>query len=155
MKAPREQVFQAWTDYQVWPVFSRLYSRVKVLERIGNVARMETDVRVRHGHLVGIDHPRGRMAKRSEQHVIAPPQQVEVTADTEGAISSSVWKFEPIADGTMVTADVYAPVRGLTILVGTLARRELQSLLEKELHAFATHVEAMQSNWRSGSASLS
>jgi hypothetical protein len=142
VKIPRDEVFRAWTDYQEWPRFSHLYSRVTVVARTRNTARLDGVVKVRHGHLVGIDHPRGRNAKRTEQHLLTSPEHVDVTADTEGVISTSTWKFEPIPEGTLVMVDMHAPVHGWTMLVGTIVRSSLQSLLRQELQAFAAYVEA-------------
>ena len=90
VEAPRDEVFRAWTHDQAWPAFSVLYSRVTVTARDLTRALLDTDVLVRHGHVVGIGHPRGRTARRIEEHKLTPPERLEVTADTRGAISSSV-----------------------------------------------------------------
>ena len=142
VKAPREDVFREWIDYEAWPQFSVLYRRVAVSDRAGDTVHLDTEVKVRHGHLVGIDHPRGRPAIRTERHVLTPPEHVDVKGETEGAISTSVWKFESVPAGTLVTADVHAPVHGLAILIGTVARSAMQFLLRRELRAFAEYVEA-------------
>ena len=144
VKRPREQVFGEWTDYESWPRFSVLYRRVSVRDRVGYTVNLDAEVKFRHGHLVGIDHPRGRTASRTERHVLTPPKQVEVKGETQGAISTSVWKFECVPAGTLVTADVYAPVHGPAMVMGTIARGALQSLLRMELQAFAEYVEAKQ-----------
>jgi Polyketide cyclase / dehydrase and lipid transport len=88
VKAPREQVFQAWTDYDAWPKFSPLFTRVTVAERAGNTVRVETEIKIL-----------GRKARRTEKHVLTPPQQVLVEGETEGTPNTTLWKFEAIPEG--------------------------------------------------------
>jgi hypothetical protein len=66
VKAPREQVFETWTDYER---FSVLFTRVTVTERAGNTVHLDTEVKVM-----------GRKVKRTEKHVLTPPDQVQVEA---------------------------------------------------------------------------
>ena len=142
VKGRREQVFQIWTDYESWPRFSVLFTRVTVTERVGNTVHLDTDIKIRHGHMVGIDHRRGRKARRTEKHVLTPSDQVQVEGETEGATNSSAWKFESVPEGTLVTAVVEGPLAGLTKVFGPYVRRQLQTLLREELRAFARYVEA-------------
>jgi len=46
VKAPREQVFRVWTDYEAWPKFSTLFTRVTVTERAGNTVHVNAEIRV-------------------------------------------------------------------------------------------------------------
>jgi uncharacterized protein YndB with AHSA1/START domain len=69
VKAPRELVFQAWTDYEAWPRFSGLFTRVSVKERAGNTVHVDAETKVL-----------GRTIARSEKHVLTPPEQVRVEA---------------------------------------------------------------------------
>ena len=41
MKAPREQVFQAWTDYENWPKYFDFFKRITVTERTENTAVLD------------------------------------------------------------------------------------------------------------------
>jgi ribosome-associated toxin RatA of RatAB toxin-antitoxin module len=46
VKAPREQVFQAWNDYDAWPKFSPLFTRVTVTEHARNTVHVNAEIRV-------------------------------------------------------------------------------------------------------------
>lgn len=131
VKAPREQVFETWTDYERWPRFSVLFTRVTVTERAGNTVHLDTEVKIM-----------GRKVKRTERHVLTPQDQVQVGGETEGATNTSVWKFKPVPEGTLVTAVVDAELKGLTKVLGPFAKRQLETLLRKEMQAFAKYVEA-------------
>jgi uncharacterized protein YndB with AHSA1/START domain len=129
-KAPREQVFQAWTDYDAWPRFSTLFTRVTVTERAGNTVHVSAEIRVM-----------GRKTSRIEKHVLTPPEQVLVSGETEGATNTTVWKFEPIPEGTLVTAMLEAELTGLTRVLGPFAKRKLQSLLRDWSRGLAEYAE--------------
>ncbi len=131
VKAPREQVFRAWTDCEAWPKWSTLFPRVTVTERAGNTVPLDMDVKFM-----------ARKAKRTEKHVLTPPEQVQVEGETEGATNTTVWKFDPVPEGTRVTAVVEAELKGLTKVLGPFAKRQLQRLLREWLQAFAKYVEA-------------
>src|SRR6266702_1059277 len=62
VKAPREQVFKAWTDYDAWHKFSTLFTRVTVRERAGTLvtAVVETELK-------GLTRVLGPFAKRQLQ----------------------------------------------------------------------------------------
>jgi len=130
VKAPRERVFQIWTDYDRWPGWSVLFPRVTVTERVGNTVHLDMDVKIM-----------GRIAKRMEKHVLTPPEQVRVGGETEDVTNASVWKFESVPGGTLMTAAVEAELTGLTKVLGPFAKRQLQTLLRKEMQAFAKYVE--------------
>ena len=84
----------------------------------------------------------GRRTARSEKHVLTPPEQVRVEGETEGATNTTLWTFEPVSEGTRVTAVVDAELRGLTRLLGPLAKRQLQTLLNEWMRGLARYVEA-------------
>ena len=131
VKAPREQVFQTWTDYEKWPSWSVLFPRVTVTERAGNTVHLDEDIKIM-----------GRIAKRTEKHVLTPPDRVLVGGETEDAANTSVWKFEAVPEGTLLTATVEAELKGLTKVLGPLAKRQLKTMLRKEMQAFAKYAEA-------------
>ncbi len=131
VKAPREQVFQTWTDYEAWPRFSPLFTRVSVKERAGNTVHLDVEVKVM-----------GRKTRRTEKHVLTPPEQVRAEFEMEATTSTTLWKFEPVPEGTLVTAVVVAELKGLTKVLGPLARRRAQSLLREWIQGFARFVEA-------------
>jgi carbon monoxide dehydrogenase subunit G len=131
VKAPREQVFQTWTDYEAWPRFSGLFTRVSVKERAGNTVHIDAELKVM-----------GRKSGRSEKHVLAPPEQVRVEGETEGATNTTLWTFEPVPEGTRVTAVVEAELSGFIKLLGPLAKRQMQTLLREWMQGLARYVEA-------------
>jgi carbon monoxide dehydrogenase subunit G len=131
VRAPREQVFQAWTDYRAWPSFSRLFSQVSVRERAGNTVHIDAELKLM-----------GRKIGRSEKHVLTPPEQVRVEGETEGATNTTLWTFEPVPEGTRVTAVVDAELGGVTKLLGPLAKRQMQTLLRDWMQGLARYVEA-------------
>jgi uncharacterized protein YndB with AHSA1/START domain len=131
VKAPREQVFQTWTDYDAYPRWSVLFPRVTVTERAGNTAHLDMDAKIM-----------GRIVKRKEKHVLTPPEQVLVSGEHEGATTTTLWKFEPVPEGTLVTAVVEAKLTGLARLLGPLANRQVRQLLRQWLQAFAKYSEA-------------
>jgi uncharacterized protein YndB with AHSA1/START domain len=78
IRAPREQVFQAWTEYDAWPKVSPLFRRVTVAERVGNTTRVEMETR-----FMGLRMP------RTEKHVLTPPEKIEVIGDVPMATNTS------------------------------------------------------------------
>jgi uncharacterized protein YndB with AHSA1/START domain len=131
VRAPRERVFAAWMDYEAWPRFSGLFTRVSVTERAGNTVHIDAEVKVM-----------GRKIGRSEKHVLTPPEQIRVEGETEGATNTTLWSFEPVPEGTRVTAVVDAELSGVTKLLGPLAKRQLQTLLREWMQGLARYVEA-------------
>jgi carbon monoxide dehydrogenase subunit G len=131
VRAPREQVFQAWTDYEAWPRFSGLFTQVSVRERAGNTVHIEAELKLM-----------GRKIGRSEKHVLTPPEQVRVEGETEGATNTTLWTFEPVPEGTRVTAVVDAELGGVTKLLGPLAKRQMQTMLRDWMQGLTRYVEA-------------
>jgi len=131
VRAPREQVFEAWTDYEAWPRFSGLFTRVSVKERAGNTVHVVAEIKVM-----------GRKTARSERHVLTPPEQVRVEGETEGATNGTLWTFEPVPEGTRLTAVLDADLGPVTRLLGPLARRQVQTILRDWMQGLARYVEA-------------
>jgi uncharacterized protein YndB with AHSA1/START domain len=131
VRAPREQVFEAWTDYDAWPKFSSLFTRVTVQERAGNTV-----------HVVAEQKLMGRKFARSEKHVLTPPEQVRVEGETEAATNTTLWTFEPAPGGTRVTAVVDAELGGVTRLLGPFAKRQVRSLLREWMQGLARYAES-------------
>ena len=132
VKAPREQVFQAWTDYERWPTWSVLFPRVTATERAGNTVLLDLDTKFM-----------GREAKRTEKHVLTPPERVEVEGEMEGMTNTSVWKFETVPEGTKLTVVIEAQLKGRWVkLLGPLAKRRLQGLVRESMQGLARYVEA-------------
>ncbi len=100
VKAPRERVFETWTDSEAWPTWSVLFPRVTVTERAGNTVHLDMDSKVM-----------GRKVHRTERYILTPPEQVLVSGETKGATNTTVWRFEAVPEGTLVTAVVEAELK--------------------------------------------
>jgi ribosome-associated toxin RatA of RatAB toxin-antitoxin module len=131
VKAPREHVFQAFADFEAWPKFSTYFKRVTVTERAGNTLHFDTEVKVM-----------GRKTKRTEKWVLTPPEQIQMEGAVMGSTNTTLWKFEPVSEGTRLTAVVDAQLKGWAKLLGPLAKRRVRALLRNEMHAFVNFVEA-------------
>jgi len=131
IKAPREQVFQAWTDYDAWPKVSPLFRRVTVAERVGNTARVEMETT-----FMGLRMP------RAEKHVLTPPEKIEVIGDVPMATNTTVWKFVAVPEGTMLTAVLEAQFKGMLKLLQPIAEWQARTVLRDWMRAFARYVEA-------------
>ncbi len=85
----------------------------------------------------------GREAKRTEKHVLTPPERVEVEGEMEGMTNTSVWKFETVPEGTKLTVVIEAQLKGRWVkLLGPLAKRRLQGLVRESMQGLARYVEA-------------
>jgi uncharacterized protein YndB with AHSA1/START domain len=131
VKAPRERVYQTWIDYEAWPTFSGLFTRVTVTERTGNIVLVEAEVKVM-----------GRKASRIERHELTPPEKIEVRGETEGATNRTVWTLESVPEGTVLTAVLEADLKGVYRVLGPFAQRRLRSLLREWMQGLARHAEA-------------
>jgi ribosome-associated toxin RatA of RatAB toxin-antitoxin module len=131
VNAPREDVFQTFTDFEAWPSFSGLFTRVAIMERTGENVRLDTDVKVL-----------GRTLRRIERHVLTPPGLIQVTGETEGATNTTEWRFEPVPEGTLLRAVLDIGSTGITRLLGPFAKRQAKSMLRDWMQAFAKYVEA-------------
>ncbi len=60
----------------------------------------------------------------------------------DGAANTSVWTFEPTAEGTLLRAVVEAEPTGWRRLIGPFANRILTKMLRDEMRAFATYAES-------------
>jgi len=134
VRAPREQVFQAWTDCESWPKWDRvMFKRVTVTERGPNTATLDADVRFM-----------GMKMRRTERHVRTPPDKVDVDGSVRDSINTTVWKFEAVPEGTILTARLEIEFKGLLKLLQPLAERQLRTVLPEWMREFASYVEAQQ-----------
>jgi ribosome-associated toxin RatA of RatAB toxin-antitoxin module len=131
VKAPREHVYQAWSDYEAWPTFSGLFTRVTVKERNENVVLVEAEVKVM-----------GRKTSRMERHELTPPEKVEVRGETEGVTNRTIWTFESAPEGTLLTALLETDLKGVSRVLGPFAQRRLRTLLREWMQGLARHAEA-------------
>ena len=130
VKAAREQVFQAWTDYEEVPKWQTLFTSVKVAKRDGNTVHLDMEVNMR-----------GRKALRTEKHILTPPERVDVEGEMEGITNTSVWKFESAPQGSRVTVTVEARLPWRLKVMGPLVKRQFQALVRDWLQDLAKYAE--------------
>jgi ribosome-associated toxin RatA of RatAB toxin-antitoxin module len=136
VRAPRERVFQALTDYEAIPTWDRvMFKRVTVTERGPNTATLDADVRFM-----------GLKMRRTERHVLTPPEKIEVDGSVRDAINTTVWTLRAAPEGTILTALLEVEFKGLLKLLQPLAERQMRNVLPEWMREFASHVEAQQSN---------
>jgi len=132
VKAPRERVFPAWTDCEAWPQWDPgVFTRVTVTERAGNTVHLDAEVKFM-----------GLKRRRTEKHVLTPPEKVEVEGEMLGATNTTVWKFEGVPEGTLLTAVLEMQLNGLLKLLQPIAEWRARSGLREWMRAFARYVEA-------------
>jgi ribosome-associated toxin RatA of RatAB toxin-antitoxin module len=132
VKAPREQVFLAWTDCEAWPTWDPVvFTRVRVTERVGNTVRIDAEVK-----FMGLRMP------RKERHILTPPEKIEVVGGIPNATNTTVWTFEAVPEGTLLTAVLDIEFKGLLRLLQPIAAWQGQTVLRDWMRAFARYVEA-------------
>ena len=131
VKAPREQVFQAWNDVEAWPKWQTLFTSVTVTKRDGNTKILDTEINFR-----------GRKARRIEKHVLTPPEKVQVEGEMQGITNTTEWKFDPVPEGTGVTAVFEARLPLRMKILAPLVKRQIQAMGHDWLKALAKYVEA-------------
>ena len=135
IRAPREEVFAAATDYESMPKWSKLYTSVHITKREGNIVYTDVETKAR-----------GQTSRGTTKYVEIPPERIELVGESgNGASATVMLRFEPSAGGSASTNLVYVadydfPGAAATIL-GPLARGMLQSTLKEEGRAFAAYVE--------------
>jgi ribosome-associated toxin RatA of RatAB toxin-antitoxin module len=136
VRAPRERVFQALTDYEAIPTWDRvMFKRVTVTERGPNTATLDADVRFM-----------GLKMRRTERHILTPPEKIEVDGSVRDAINTTVWTLRAAPEGTILTARLEVEFKGLLKLLQPLAERQVRNVLPEWMREFTSHVEAQQSN---------
>jgi len=131
VKAPREKVFQAWTDYEAVPKWQTLFTSVKVAKRDGNTALLELEVNMR-----------GRKTLRTEKHLLTPPERVDVEGEMQGMTNTSVWKFESAPEGSLVSVAIEARLPLRMKILAPLVKRQFQAIVRDWLQDLAKYVEA-------------
>lgn len=132
VKAPREKVFGAWIDYEAWPKWQTFFINVRVVSRDGSTALLDTDVNFM-----------GRNVKRAEKHLLTPPEQIRVEGEMAGIANTTLWKFEPVPEGTRVVAEAEFRLPLRLKILGPLAKRRIQGLAREVLQDFADYVEKL------------
>lgn len=133
VKAKREKVYAAYTDFEAWPKWSRSTTTVRVVEREGGTVSIESTT-------VSGGRPRNNVAKL----VLSPPEGVETEGKTRLTRTRRTVRFEDVPEGTKVTAVLDVGVRGLWALVfKPLGKDEAESSALEGLRSFAEYAESL------------
>ena len=133
MKAPREKVYAAYTDFEAWPKWSRQVTAVRVVGREGATVHIESEG-VRSGT------PRISAAELT----LSPPDRVETEGETRFTRTRRTVRFEEVPEGTKVTALLDVQVKGRWSWVfSPRGKEEAESSAREGLVAFASYVESL------------
>ncbi len=131
MRAPREKVYAAYTDFEAMPRWSRQVTAVRVVGREGAMVRMESE-----------GHSGGRPQVSVAMLTLSPPERVETESETRFTRTRRTVRFEEAPEGTRVTAVLDVRVKGVWACVLSPRGRELaESSAREGLASFAEHVE--------------
>jgi ribosome-associated toxin RatA of RatAB toxin-antitoxin module len=84
----------------------------------------------------------GLSMPRTEKHVLTPPEKIEVIGDVPMATNTTVWKFEAVPEGTMLTAVLEVQFKGMLKLLQPIAAWQARTVFRDWMRAFARYVEA-------------
>jgi ribosome-associated toxin RatA of RatAB toxin-antitoxin module len=131
VKAPREKVFQAVTGYEAYPQWQTLYPKDMVTKRDGNTAYLDMEIKLW-----------GRKMRRTEKHILTPPEQILIQGESGGLTNTSVWKFESIPGGTQVTATMEGRLPMKFRVLAPLIKRQFRALGREWMDDLTKYVEA-------------
>jgi uncharacterized protein YndB with AHSA1/START domain len=133
VKAPREKVYAAYTDFETWPKWSKQTTRVRVVRREGGTVSVESET------LSG-----GRPRITAVKLTLSPLEEVGTDGETRLTRTKRTVRFEDVQEGTKVTAVMDVQVKGLW--AATFAPRgkdEAESSARQGLKSFAEYVESL------------
>ena len=131
VKAPREKVYSAYTDFEAMPRWSRQVTAVKVVGREGAVVRIESEGR-----------PGSRPHISVAKLTLSPPERVETESETKFTRTRRTVRFEEVPEGTRVTAVLDVWVKGVWAWVFASRGKEFaESAARAGLASFAEYVE--------------
>ena len=134
VRAPRDRVYAVWNDCEAWPTWDPvIFKRVTVAERKGNTRRLEASVKFM-----------GRAMTRTEDHVLTPPDKVEVRGGVPGIANTTEWRFEPAPEGTRLTAVLEVQLAGFLKVLGPVVGWQARSVTRRWMEALASHVESTE-----------
>ena len=133
VKAPREKVFAAYTDFESMKKWSKTSASVLVTDREGDMVYLEA------GASSGRRSRMGSLALRLTQ-----PRMVESESETMFTRTKRRVAFEEVPEGTRVTATLDVEVKGLwSKIMATREREEFEPEILQELESFAQYVEGL------------
>lgn len=135
VKAPRERVYAAYTDFESMPRWSKRLASVKVTRRDGNTVHLESE---------GVTS-KGARRTTAGTLKLSPPGGVESESETRFTRTKRTVAFDPALAGeaTTVTASLDVEVKGLwSLVLRTGVRKEAaEASAAEELASFARFVE--------------
>lgn len=134
VRAKREKVYSAYTDFGAWPKWSKSTTAARVVGREGDTVSVESTT-------VSGGRPRSTVAKLA----LSPPEGVETEGETKLTRTRRTVRFEDVPEGTKVTAVLDVRVRGLWASVfRPRGKAEAESSALEGLRSFAEYVESLQ-----------
>ena len=133
MKARREKVYAAYTDFETWPKWSRQTTTVRVVGREGSTISIESET------VSG-----GRLRTAVAKLTLSPPEEVETEGETRLTRTRRMVRFEDVPAGTKVTAALDVRVKGPWAWVFTpRGKDEAESSAREGLKSFTEYVESL------------
>ncbi len=131
VKAPREKVYSAYTDFGAAPKWSRQKIAVKVSRKEGNRVFLER-----------ASEAGGPSAVREVD--LFPPERVESESESRFSRTRSVVRFAEAPDGTEVTATLDVQLKGRwSWILRPHGRVDAEASATEELASFAKYVESL------------
>jgi uncharacterized protein YndB with AHSA1/START domain len=133
VKAKREKVYAAYTDFEAWPKWSKSTTAVRVIKRKGGTVSIESET-------VSGGRPRITVAKL----MLSPPEEVETEGETRLTMTRRTVRFEDVPSGTKVTAVLDVWVTGLWAWAfAPRGKIETESSVLEGLRSFAKYAESL------------
>lgn len=133
VRAPREKVYAAYTDFESMPKWSKGVAAVRVLHSDGRIVSLQTD------SVVG-----GEKKTTDARLVLTPPERVESERETRFTATRRLVAFDGAPEGTKVTAVLDVRVKGLWAwILSPRGREQAESNAREGLEAFANYVESL------------
>ena len=130
VRAPREKVYAAYTDFESMPNWSKGVTAVRVVRMGEGGVRLETETLS------------GGVTRKSTAELTLSPASVESERETRFTRTRRSVTFEDVPEGTKVTAVVDVRVKGLwSVLLTPRGREEAESSAREGLASFANYVE--------------
>ncbi len=133
VKAQREKVYAAYTDFEAWPKWSRQATTVRVVGREGGIVSIESET------VSG-----GRSSITVAKLTLSPPEGVETKGERRLTRTRRTVRFEDVPEGTKVTAVLDVWVKGpWAWIFAPRGKDEAESFAREGLRSFAEYVESL------------
>jgi uncharacterized protein YndB with AHSA1/START domain len=133
VKAQREKVYAAYTDFETWPKWSRQATTVRVIGKERGTVSIESET-------VSGGRPRITLAKLT----LSPPEEVETEGETRLTRTRRTVRFEAVPEGTKVTARLDFQIkRPWGLIFAPRVKDEVELSAQEGLRSFAEYVESL------------